>query len=66
VFSERTSVGLDVHAHSVVACAIDTVPGELIRRRLTPEHADILGWIAALPGPAAVASNTAVGLRGLM
>jgi len=55
VFSERTSVGLDVHARSVVACAINTVTGELIRCRLTPQHADVLGWISCLPGPAAVA-----------
>jgi transposase len=48
-------VGLDVHARSVVACGIDTDTGELIRRRLTPEHGDILGWIATLPGPVAVA-----------
>ncbi|GGV57438.1 hypothetical protein GCM10010245_90530 [Streptomyces spectabilis] len=43
VSSERTSVGLDVHARSVVACAIDTVTGELIRCRLTPQHADVRG-----------------------
>lgn len=55
MFSERTSVGLDVHARSVVACALDTVTGELVRCRLTPEHADVLGWIARLPGPVAVA-----------
>jgi transposase len=55
VFSERTSVGLDVHARSVVACAIDTATGELIRCRLTPQHADVLEWISCLPGPAAVA-----------
>ncbi len=28
---ERTSVGLDVHARSVVACAIDGLTGEIIR-----------------------------------
>lgn len=55
MFTERTSVGLDVHARSVVACAIDTVSGELSQSRLTPEHADVLGWIERLPGPAAVA-----------
>ena len=55
MFSERTSVGLDVHARRVVACGIDTETGELIRQRLTPEHADILGWIHSLPGPVAVA-----------
>lgn len=55
MFSERTTVGLDVHARSVVACAIDTVTGELHRARLTPEHADVLGWLNRLPGPVAVA-----------
>ena len=39
----------------MVACAIDTVTGELIRCRLTPQHADVLGWIGGLPAPAAVA-----------
>ena len=54
MFSERTSVGLDVHARSVVAAAIDGQTGELFRARLTPSHAEILGWIGALPGPCAV------------
>ncbi|MFJ9713914.1 hypothetical protein [Streptomyces sp. NPDC101234] len=55
MFSERTSVRLDVHARSVVACAIDTVTGELTRSRLTPQHADVLDWLGRLPGPVAVA-----------
>lgn len=55
MFSERTSVGLDVHARSVVACAIDTVTGELNQRRLCPDPAEVLGWIGSLPGPVAVA-----------
>jgi transposase len=55
VFSERTSVGLDVHARSVVACGIDTVTGELIQRRLCPDPAQVLEWIGQLPGPSAVA-----------
>jgi transposase len=58
VFSERTSVGLDVHTRCVMACAIDTVTGELIRCRLMPQHADVLGWISCLPGPATVAHET--------
>ena len=36
MFTERTSVGLDVHARSVVAAAIDGVTGEVLRTRLTP------------------------------
>jgi transposase len=54
VFIERTSVGLDVHARSVVAAAIDGVTGEVFRARLTPSHQEISGWLAALPGPVAV------------
>ena len=53
MFSERTSVGLDVHARSVVAAAIDGVTGELFRARLTPEHGQVVGWVRDLPGPAA-------------
>jgi transposase len=55
VFTERTSVGLDVHARSVVACAIDTVSGELVRARLCPERGQVLDWLGALAGPVAVA-----------
>jgi hypothetical protein len=35
VFTERTSAGLDVHARSVAAAAIDGATGELFRARLT-------------------------------
>jgi len=55
VFSERTSVGLDVHARSVVACGLDTVTGQLYRQRLTPSVQDINRWLGTLPGPVAVA-----------
>jgi len=55
VFTERTSVGLDVHARSVVAAAIDGVTGELLQARLTPSHEHIRAWVADLPGPIAVA-----------
>ena len=51
---ERTSVGLDVHARSVVACGIDGETGEVFERRLTPQHGEILTWIRNLPGPVAV------------
>ncbi len=51
---QRTSVGLDVHARSVVAAALDGVTGEVSRARLTPDHADVLGWITRLTGPTAV------------
>lgn len=54
MFTERTSVGLDVHATSVVAAAIDGVTGELFQARLTPAHDHVREWIRRLPGPAAV------------
>ena len=54
MFCERTSVGLDVHARSVAAAAIDGVTGELFQARLTPSHDEIRGWVRALPGPVAV------------
>jgi len=55
VFSERTSVGLDVHARSVVAAVIDTSTGEVFQSRLTPSHEHVLAWVRGLPGPVAVA-----------
>ena len=54
MFTERTSVGLDVHARSVAAAAIDGVTGELVQAKLTPSHEHIKSWVQALPGPVAV------------
>jgi transposase len=48
-------VGLDVHARSVAAAAIDGVTGELIQAKLSPSSEHIRSWIDALPGPVAVA-----------
>ena len=42
MFSERTSVGLDVHARSVAAAAIDGDTGELFQTRLTPSFDHIV------------------------
>jgi transposase len=50
----RTSVGLDVHARSVVACGLDGDTGELFERRLTPDHGEIAAWVRSLPHPVAV------------
>ena len=55
MFTERTSVGLDVHARSVAAAAIDGVTGELFQAKLTPSYDHIRSWITGLPGPVAVA-----------
>ena len=69
MFTERTSVGLDVHARSVAAAAIDSVTGELRRARLTPSHDHIRSWIAELDGPVAVtfeAGPTGFGLYRML
>ena len=55
MFTERTSVGLDVHARSVAAAAIDGATGELFQTKLTPAHDHIGSWLKELPGPVAVA-----------
>jgi transposase len=55
VFTERTSVGLDVHARSVAAAAIDGVTGEFVQTKLTPSYEHIRSWLVDLPGPVAVA-----------
>lgn len=51
---QRTSVGLDVHARSVVAAALDAETGEIRRARLTPAHEDLQRWLRELDGPVAV------------
>lgn len=70
MFTERTSVGLDVHARSVAAAAIDGVTGELFQTKLTPSYEHIRSWVEGLPGPVAVtyeAGPTGFGLyRSLM
>src|ERR1700758_4328984 len=50
---QRTSVGLDVHARSIVACGLDGDTGEVFERRLCPEHGEVLEWIDGLPAPVA-------------
>jgi len=55
VFTERTSVGLDVHARSVAAAAIDGVTGRVVQSRLTPSFEHIRSWLAERAGPVAVA-----------
>lgn len=51
---ERTSVGLDVRARSVVAAAIDAETGEFSRRTMTPGYGGTLAWAGSLPSPVRV------------
>jgi len=65
----RSFVGLDVHARTVEGCVIDTSTGQITHRRLAANTADLVGWVASLPGPQTVtyeAGPTGFGLfRGL-
>jgi transposase len=54
VISERTSVGLDVHARSVVATGLDAVTGEVFKQKLVPASEVVVDWLRGLPGPVAV------------
>jgi transposase len=50
VIVQGTSVGLDVHALSVVAHAVDEETGKVARARLCPDHGEILdGCISCGP-----------------
>ncbi|WP_345125218.1 IS110 family transposase [Streptomyces chiangmaiensis] len=55
MFSERTSVGLDVHARTTTAWALNGETGEVFSERLDAETHNVLAWVATLPQPAAVA-----------
>src|SRR5207247_4478229 len=46
-----TCVGLDVHARSTHAAAIDVASGELRRARFGGGSDQVIGWLAALPQP---------------
>ncbi|MGC5246057.1 IS110 family transposase [Gordonia sp. DT219] len=54
MITQGTSVGLDVHARSVVAHARDVSSGEVRRARLTPDYRSIVDWLLALTGPVEV------------
>ncbi|MGD3109368.1 IS110 family transposase [Streptomyces sp. YGL11-2] len=55
MFCERTSAGLDVHARSTVAWALDCETGEVFSKRLVSDTHNVVVWVAGLPQPAAVA-----------
>lgn len=52
---QGTSVGLDVHARSVVAHAIDEDTGQVIRETLVPDAATIVSWLQGPAPPVRVA-----------
>lgn len=52
---ERTYVGLDVHARSVIAGVLDAETGEVFARHLPAQPEAIIAWLEQQPGPVAVA-----------
>ena len=52
---DRTFVGLDVHARSVVAGVLDAASGEVRTERLPAEGGQVVDWVLSLPGPVRVA-----------
>jgi hypothetical protein len=53
VFTEPTSVGLDVHSPSVVAAAIDGVAGGVFPGAIDTRQRRVIGWVRSLPEPSA-------------
>jgi transposase len=51
LFGTMTWVGLDVHARSTHAAAIDSLTGELTRWRFGPGVEGPVSWLKELPGP---------------
>ena len=49
-----TSIGLDVHARSVSACAFDPFTGEVAQRRFGADAGEIAEWILGFESPKAV------------
>ena len=49
-----TSIGLDVHARSVSACAFDPFTGEVAQRRSGADAGEIAEWIPGFESPKAV------------
>jgi hypothetical protein len=57
-----TYAGLDVHARSTHAAAIDVSTGELLRARFGPGIEEPVAWLAGLAGPVRDASMVSRGL----
>ena len=57
---QGTSVGLDVHALSVVAHAVDEETGKVARARLCPDHCEVLSWLHQLRAPVRVTYEAGV------
>ena len=67
--SDRTFVGLDVHARSTVGYALDPESGQVWQRRMGADPGEVVGWVRSLPGPVKAgyeAGPTGYGLARLL
>lgn len=48
--SDRTFIGLDVHARSVVGYALDPESGQVWQRRMGADPGEVVVWVTSLPG----------------
>ena len=59
-----TWAGLDVHARSTHAAAINTLTGELTRKKFGPGVTEPVAWLEGLPGPVRALSEEVVTCPG--
>ena len=58
-----TSVGLDVHARSIKACAFNPLTGEVVRGSFAYSPAEVAEWILAFEAPKAVYESGVTGFH---
>ena len=58
-----TSVGLDVHARSIKACAFNPLTGEVVHRSFAYAPAEVAEWILSLDAPKAVYESGVTGFH---
>jgi transposase len=56
----RTTVGLDVHARSIHAAALDISTGEITEKKFSYEPEELISWLLSLPHPLGVVYESGV------
>ena len=58
-----TSIGLDVHARSITAVALDSITGEVVTQRFGNSSAEVASWILRFESPKAVYESGVTGFH---
>ena len=58
-----TSIGLDVHARSITAVALDSITGEVVTQRFGNSSAEVASWILKFESPKAVYESGVTGFH---